>query len=79
LPHVVGGAEVFVNGHTVGRRGWAPYVYTVPAHATVAGANHLLVEVAGTAGNHYYAGTGMREQPDPSGLIGWPILGLVVG
>jgi hypothetical protein len=74
LPAVVGGAEVFLNGRCVGRRGWAPYVYRIAASDTVAGENHLQIEVAGTAANRYYAGTGMRDRPDPCGIIGTPRL-----
>jgi hypothetical protein len=74
LPDVVGGAEVFVNGRSVGRRGWAPYVFRVPRDHAVAGDNTLHIEVAGTAANRYYAGTGMRERPDPAGLLGAPRL-----
>jgi hypothetical protein len=77
LPEVVGGAEVFVNGRSAGRCGWAPYVFDVPAEHTASGDNHLQIEVAGTAANRYYAGTGMRERPDPAGLLGAPRLRIV--
>lgn len=74
LPHVVGGAEVFMNGRTIGHRGWAPYTFRIPVEATVLGRNHLQIQVAGTAANRYYADTGMRQQPEPCGIIGVPIL-----
>jgi hypothetical protein len=72
LPDVVGGAEVFINGRYVGRRGWAPFRFQVATEHTIAGENYLQIEVAGTAANHYYAGTGMRQRPDPCGIIGTP-------
>jgi hypothetical protein len=74
LPDVVGGAEVVLNGRPVGRRSWAPYAFRIAEEATVAGENYLQIEVAGTAANRYYAGTGMRERPDPCGIIGVPRL-----
>jgi hypothetical protein len=74
LPDVVGGAELFINGRLIGRRGWAPYNFRIPAEDAVAGENYLQIEVAGTAANRYYAGSGMRDRPDPCGIIGVPRL-----
>jgi hypothetical protein len=79
LPDVVGGAEVFVNGRSVGRRGWAPYTFRVPRDHTAPGANDLHIEVAGTAANRYYAGTGMRDRPEPTGLLAAPRLRVLDG
>jgi hypothetical protein len=79
LPEVVGGAEVFVNGRSVGRRGWTPYVFRVPLDHTASGDNTLHIEVAGTAANRYYAGTGMRDRPDPTGLLAAPRLHIMTG
>lgn len=74
LPVVSGAVAVSVNGTAVGRRGWSPYRFEIPAALTSAGANELEIEVASTAANRYYAGTGMREAPERAGLLAPPVL-----
>lgn len=74
LPSVAGSAAVSVNGHPVGRRGWRPFVFRAGATATLAGRNVIEIEVASSAANRYYAGTGYREAPEPAGLLADPVI-----
>ncbi|MCU1580254.1 MAG: hypothetical protein JWP19_2458 [Rhodoglobus sp.] len=72
LPQVSGAVTLSVNGTVVGSRGWSPFRFVIPAALTRAGANELSIEVSSAAANRYYAGTGMREAPEPAGLLAAP-------
>ncbi|CAM5344363.1 MULTISPECIES: hypothetical protein [Streptomyces] len=74
LPAVAGAVLVFVNGLRVGERAWPPYRITIPADALKPGGNELRVQVAPPAANRYYAGTGLRAEPEPCGLLAPPLL-----
>ncbi|WP_275561557.1 hypothetical protein [Streptomyces sp. 5-6(2022)] len=74
LPAVAGAAIVSVNGTRVGQRAWAPYRITIPAHTLRPGRNELRIRVAPSAANRYYAGTGLRAEPEPCGLLAPPLL-----
>ncbi|MGW3464295.1 hypothetical protein ACWDE9_33995, partial [Streptomyces olivaceoviridis] len=74
LPAVAGAVLVFVNGRRVGERAWSPYRITIPADALQPGGNELRVRVAPPAANRYYAGTGLRAEPEPCGLLAPPLL-----
>ncbi|GAA2328016.1 hypothetical protein [Streptomyces cuspidosporus] len=74
LPAVAGAVVVSVNGVRVGERAWAPYRVTIPADALRPGGNELRVRVAPSAANRYYAGTGLRAEPEPCGLLAPPLL-----
>ncbi|MGW7693521.1 hypothetical protein ACWGMA_32475 [Streptomyces asiaticus] len=74
LPAVAGAVTVSVNGVRVAERAWAPYRVTIPAHALRPGGNELRVRVAPSAANRYYAGTGLRTEPEPCGLLAPPLL-----
>lgn len=74
LPGVHTAAEAFVNGRAVGRRGWAPYVFAIPAGLLKPAANRIEIHVYSTAGNHYYAGTPYSTGLQPCGLTAPPLL-----
>ncbi|MEJ3653375.1 hypothetical protein WEH80_10350 [Actinomycetes bacterium KLBMP 9759] len=74
LPAVAGSVRVRVDGREIGVRGWAPYRFRIPADVTSGGPVDLRIEVASAAANHYYAGTGMRNAPEPAGLLAPPEL-----
>ncbi|MFK4269887.1 hypothetical protein [Streptomyces milbemycinicus] len=74
LPAVAGAVIVSVNGVRVGARAWAPYRFTIPADALRPGGNELRIRVAPSAANRYYAGTGLRAEPEPCGLLAPPLL-----
>ncbi|MEV6126407.1 hypothetical protein AB0M05_06190 [Streptomyces violaceusniger] len=74
LPAVAGAVAVSVNGVPVGERAWAPYRLTIPADALRVGGNELRIRVAPSAANRYYAGTGLRAEPEPCGLLAPPLL-----
>lgn len=74
FPVVAGAVLVFVNGRRVGERAWSPYRITIPADALQPGGNELRVRVAPPAANRYYAGTGLRAEPEPCGLLAPPLL-----
>lgn len=74
LPAVAGAVVVSVNGVRVGARAWAPYRFTIHADALRAGGNELRIRVAPSAANRYYAGTGLRAEPEPCGLLAPPLL-----
>ncbi|GAA1106358.1 hypothetical protein [Streptomyces javensis] len=74
LPAVAGAVTVSVNGVRVAERAWAPYRVTIPADALRPGGNELRVRVAPSAANRYYAGTGLRAEPEPCGLLAPPLL-----
>lgn len=74
LPVVHGSVEIEVNGESVARLGWGPYRCDVDS-ATLRRHNELVLRVASTGANRYYAGT--RHQAgllDPSGLAAAPVL-----
>lgn len=70
LPAVAGSVIVEVDGAEVARLGWPPFRVVLPA-ATGA-PRTLTLRVFSAAGNHYYAGTGMRTAPEPAGLLAPP-------
>lgn len=74
LPAVAGAVIVSVNGVRVGARAWTPYRVTIPADALRPGGNELRIRVAPSAANRYYAGTGLRAEPEPCGLLAPPLL-----
>ncbi|MFD8380880.1 hypothetical protein ACFV2X_20420 [Streptomyces sp. NPDC059679] len=74
LPAVAGAVTVSVNGVRVGARAWAPYRVPIPADVLRPGANELRIRVAPSAANRYYAGTGLRAEPEPCGLLAPPLL-----
>ncbi|MFI1330565.1 hypothetical protein ACH4U7_10500 [Streptomyces sp. NPDC020845] len=74
LPAVAGAVVVSVNGVRVGARAWAPYRVTIPADVLRPGGNELRIRVAPSAANRYYAGTGLRAEPEPCGLLAPPLL-----
>ncbi|MGY0063928.1 hypothetical protein ACWY4P_46995 [Streptomyces sp. LZ34] len=74
LPAVAGAVIVSVNGVRVGARAWAPYRVTIPADALRPEGNELRIRVAPSAANRYYAGTGLRAEPEPCGLLAPPLL-----
>ncbi|MCY0880045.1 MAG: carbohydrate-binding protein [Firmicutes bacterium] len=74
LPAVVSAVEGFLNGCAIGRRGWAPYVFDVPAAILKPRGNQLELRVYNTAANHYWAGTDYLDRPVPSGLLAIPFL-----
>ncbi|MBO3678634.1 hypothetical protein J5X86_26955 [Streptomyces sp. NEAU-YJ-81] len=74
LPAVAGAVAVSVNGVRVGERAWAPYRVTIPADALRVGGNELRIRVAPSAANRYYAGTGLRAEPEPCGLLAPPLV-----
>lgn len=74
LPAVAGGVSVSVNGSKVADRGWPPYRFTIPAEYLQPGSNELRVRVTPSAANRYYAGTGLRDTPEPCGLLAPPVL-----
>jgi hypothetical protein len=49
-------AEAWVNGHSVGKRAWSPFVFDVTEQLHT-GANHIKVRVANTEGNARAVGT----------------------
>lgn len=74
LPAVAGSAELFVDGVSIGRRGWAPFSFRIPAERLDAQSVQLEIAVASPAANHYYAGTGLRAAPEPAGLLAPPLV-----
>ena len=74
LPTVAGAVLVSVNGVCVGERAWSPYRFTIPADVLRPGGNELRVRLAPSAANRYYAGTGLRAEPEPCGLLAPPLL-----
>lgn len=74
LPAVAGAATARVNGREIGRRGWRPFRFAVPRALHSGGAFDLEIDVAGTAANAFYAGTGLRSEPEPDGLLAVPVL-----
>ena len=74
LPAVSGSATLIVNGERQGARGWTPFRFDVPASSWRVGDNVIEIAVASTAANRYYAGTGMRDAPEPAGLLARPVI-----
>ncbi|MGN8048088.1 hypothetical protein ACTJKO_00260 [Curtobacterium sp. 22159] len=74
LPHVRGAATVSVGGERICDLGWRPFRAEVSADRTRAGENTIEITVSGTAANRYYAGTGLRSEPEPDGLLAAPAL-----
>lgn len=74
LPVVHCAAEVHCNGVTIGRRGWSPFEFEVPANVLADGDNELEVLVASSAANKYCVGTPFDTGPVASGLGAPPVL-----
>jgi hypothetical protein len=75
FPVVDTALSVEVNGVSLGRRGWRPYRFDVPAGVLRPGANALSARVLSAAANRYYAGTPYApDGPAPSGLGAAPRL-----
>lgn len=75
LPGVRTAVEARLNGVLVGRRGWGPFRFRVPAPTLRASGNELCLRVASTAANRYYADSGQQgPKLDPSGLTAAPYL-----
>ena len=75
LPAACDSAVAELNGLVVGTWGWGPFRCTVDGSALRAGGNELVVKVASTAANHYYAGTRHQNgRLEPSGLVAAPVL-----
>lgn len=79
LPAVAGSAELFVDGVTTGRRGWAPFSFLIPGERLGVETVQIEIAVASPAGNHYYAGTGLRAAPEPAGLLAPPMVRAAAG
>lgn len=78
LPKLSGAATLTVNGVAQGRRGWSPFRFDVLADDLRTGNNLIEISIASTAANRYYAGTGMRELPEPAGLLAVPEIRFIV-
>lgn len=76
LPAVSGAVTVRLNGAEAGSLGWRPFRFRLGAADQHPGPNELVIEVASSAANRYYAGTGMRDAPEPAGLLAPPLLRL---
>lgn len=74
LPAVSGSVSFRVNGLNIGRRSWSPFRFDVAADFLRHGSNTIEIIVASTAANRYYAGTGMRDTPEPAGLLATPLI-----
>jgi hypothetical protein len=73
LPVVHGSVQADLDSESIARMGWGPYRCQVAA-AILGRHNELVLHVASTAANRYYAGT--RHQAgrlDPSGLAAAPV------
>ncbi|MFZ4843231.1 hypothetical protein [Mycetocola saprophilus] len=74
LPSVSGSARLSINGTTVGERGWRPYRFAIPVELLRKGTNEVAITVFGSAANEFYAGTGLRPEPELNGLLATPEL-----
>ncbi|WP_211250765.1 hypothetical protein [Mycetocola saprophilus] len=74
LPAVSGSARLSINGTPVGERGWRPYRFEIPAELLRKGTNEVAITVFGSAANEFYAGTGLRPEPELNGLLAAPEL-----
>jgi hypothetical protein len=74
LPVVNCVARAALNGSSLGSRSWPPYRFDVPRGLIRASNNDLELQIAGTAANHYYAGTRFQNGLQPSGLGAPPVL-----
>ncbi len=72
LPRLSSAAEVRINGHLAGRRGWEPWEFDLPGLRD--SGNKLEVAVYSTAANKYYDGTPFRNGPEPCGILAIPVL-----
>lgn len=75
IPRLHTAAQAIVNGTDLGRRGWSPYAFAVPAGVLRSAGNKLELRVWSSAGSRYYHGTpyGGDALP-PSGLTSIPVL-----
>lgn len=71
LPAVAGSVIVEVDGAEIARLGWPPFRAVIPATGDRR-IHELTVRVFSPAANHYYADTGMRDEPEPAGLLAPP-------
>jgi hypothetical protein len=75
LPVVHGSASVALDGRHLADVPWAPDRVEIPSEDLHPGPHTLTVDVASSAANHYYAGTGLQgDGTAPSGLGAVPIL-----
>ena len=67
--------SVYLNTACIGRCGWPPYRLRLPADRLQSSGNRLVLAIANTAGNRYYANTPYAPvAPRPAGLLSAPIL-----
>jgi len=75
LPAACDSAVAELNDQVVGTWGWGPFRCTIDHTTLRASGNELIVKVASTAANHYYAGTRHQNGTlEPSGLVAAPVL-----
>jgi hypothetical protein len=74
FPSIAGSITVFIDGQAAGSRGWAPFRLPLPPQLVTGSPLTIRVDVASGAGNRYYAGTGLRSRPEPSGITSTPTL-----
>jgi hypothetical protein len=74
LPEVECTAWAELNGAALGGRGWPPYRFEIPPGLLREGGNELVLQVANSAANRYYAGTRFQQGLQPSGLRAAPVL-----
>lgn len=74
LPAVAGAVEVHIDGECIGTAGWMPYRFVLPPRTSDVDPSELRIRVAPPAANRYYAGTGLRPEPEPYGLLAPPLL-----
>jgi hypothetical protein len=74
LPVVHCTAAVRLGGVALGERGWPPYRFVIPHGRLAAAGNELVIEVASSAANRFYAGTRFQHGLQPSGLGAAPRL-----
>lgn len=74
LPVVNCAVRAVLNGATLGARGWRPYRFEVESGLLRGHDNELVLEVANSAANRYYARTRFQSGLQPSGLGAAPAL-----
>ncbi len=74
LPYVGTAVTCLLNGVTVGKRAWSPFVFALSAVGLKKGHNSLTVKVVNTAANRYLRGVGANRPQTASGLLAVPEL-----
>lgn len=74
LPSLRAAVMVELNGVTIGKRAWAPYIVALPTNLLQRNHNTLRLHVFNTAANRYLIGTPYRLADEASGLLGVPRL-----